>query len=96
MSEKFTDEQIIEALELCAQDKTGACEKCAYREGCKAGDYTRIFKDALDLINRQGSEIRTAAFKEFGERVKQRVKGIYLDEQELAEVLDEIEKEVTT
>ena len=57
MSEKFTDEQILDALQRCEKEKFEECEKCAYCGTCRGGGYTQIFTDALDLINRQKEEI---------------------------------------
>ena len=66
MSEKFTDEQIIDALTRCCEDNAGQCEKCAYTAKCKRGEYTLMFKDVLDLINRQ-----KAAIEEKSKRLKE-------------------------
>ena len=60
MSEKFTDEQIMTALELCAKDTFDDCSKCAYAGKCRSGNYTEIHKDVLDLIKRQKAEIEKA------------------------------------
>lgn len=66
MSEKFTDEQILVALQCCAKEKFEACEKCAYYDTCKSGNYTQIFTDVLDLINRQKKKLD--AMMDEGER----------------------------
>lgn len=63
---KFTYEQILDALQRCAKEKFEECEKCAYYDKCKSGNYTQIFTDALDLIKRQ--EERIAALKADAER----------------------------
>ena len=51
----MTDNEIIKALSICSNEN-GICSECPYSD-----DYTncntRIAKDALDLINRQQSEI---------------------------------------
>ena len=54
---KFTDEEIIKALECCSTDR-GDCDKCALQKECKNTPfYTAAAKVALDLINRQKAEI---------------------------------------
>ena len=48
---KMTDEEIIKALECCADEDMG-CEVCPYwAKGCT------VEKDTIDLINRQQAEI---------------------------------------
>lgn len=78
---KFTDEEIIKALELCFALKgtSETCAKCPYHSFGKLCKVERD-KDALDLINRQKeeieiikettAEIRYEAVKEFAERLK--------------------------
>ena len=52
---KLTDEEIIEALEICT-DKT--CKKCTYfGDGKTIQCIDRLLKDTLYLINRQKAEI---------------------------------------
>ena len=54
----MTDEKIVKALELCFNGDV-RCGECPYAE--KNSDYLKcaeyVFKDALDLINRQKAEI---------------------------------------
>ena len=52
---KFTDEEIIKALELCIQN--AFCECCEYRERTDKSDGCPIRSDALNLINKQNAEI---------------------------------------
>ena len=63
---KFTDEEIIKALECCSADK-GDCDKCVLQKECKNTPfYTAAAKAALNLINRQKAEIdklQTIIFK---------------------------------
>lgn len=54
---KFTDEEIIKALELCIQNTF--CESCEYREKTDKSDICPIRTDALNLINKQNAEIET-------------------------------------
>ena len=77
---KFTDEEVIKALECC--DK-GECHICPYDDHNKIGGLnikvfddkckSHIVRDALDLINRQKAEIEeqdqaiTKALKRIGE-----------------------------
>ena len=80
---KYTDEEVIKALELCfAQKGTSyTCAKCPYH---KFGTLCKVERDrdALDLINRQKAEIafwmdaaanaKKEAVKEFAEKLKKR------------------------
>lgn len=97
---KFTDDEVIKALECCIKAETwGDCEalRCpaSTKQGCyfylRTDDdyentiYVEMFKDALDLINRQKAEIErlrynleavleeradhTEAIKEFADKV---------------------------
>ena len=52
---KFTDEDVIRALEWCIQSES--CEYCEYRAGTDMDDACPIKADALNLINRQKAEI---------------------------------------
>ena len=55
---KFTDEQIIKALECCiAQENFEeiSCEICPYERVCDCKEI--VLQNALDLINRQKAEI---------------------------------------
>lgn len=54
---KFTDEEIIKALEWCIQNSE--CEYCEYREKTEKSDICPIRMDALNLINKQNAEIET-------------------------------------
>lgn len=51
----MTDNEIINALELCATLDSGNCKKCPCREICNENDGT-LTKLTLDLINRQKAE----------------------------------------
>lgn len=72
---KFTDEDIIRALECCAN---GECDECLYCDCSPCKEY--LNNAALDLINRQReeievikettAEIRYEAIKEFAESIK--------------------------
>lgn len=76
------DREIIKALELCSADECW-CDDCPYENLCTDTDITKF---ALDLINRQKSEIerlerhtemyhevRVEAVKEFAERLKEKL-----------------------
>ena len=52
---KFTDEEVIKALEWCIQ--SDSCEYCEYREKTNKDDVCPVRSDALDLIKRQKEEI---------------------------------------
>ena len=70
----MTDNEIIKALECCANScdngfaKCDECPRFAESEGCTL----RSMKDALDLINRQKAEIERleAVIKELAEERK--------------------------
>lgn len=51
----MSDNEIMHALCQCSQGEDAECRKCAYADY----DYChhRLFKDALDLINRQQAEL---------------------------------------
>ncbi len=61
---KFTDEEIIKAVECCLTVDVKGCGECPYRdENC----INRIMTDARDLINRQKAEIeRLTTLAELG------------------------------
>ena len=62
---KYTDEDIIKALECCADSKNYQCNKCPLYADCEKAS---IAENALDLINRQKAEI---------ERLKECPKCVY-------------------
>lgn len=80
---KFTDEEVIKALELCFTQKgtTVTCAKCPYHPFGKMCKVMRD-KDALDLINRQKADVaywmdtaanaKKEAVNEFADRLKAR------------------------
>ena len=50
---KYTDEEIIKALEYCNADRN-ECDKCILQKECESNPfYSAIAKHALDFINRQ-------------------------------------------
>ena len=54
---KLTDEEIIKALEYCNADRN-ECDKCVLQKECESNPfYSAVAEHALDLINRQKSEI---------------------------------------
>lgn len=54
---KFTDEEIIKALEYCNADRN-ECDKCVFQRECESNPfYSAVAEYALNLINRQKSEI---------------------------------------
>ena len=55
---KFTDEEIIKALECCAN---GECDECIYYDCSPCKEY--LNNAALDLINRQKEEIEQLKHK---------------------------------
>lgn len=56
MERKFTDDEVVKALECCSKDSMLNCRNCPYEESCNMGR-SDMQKDALDLINRQKAEI---------------------------------------
>ena len=77
---KFTDDEIIKALEWCIQNSE--CEYCEYRERTDKSDICPIRMDALNLINKQNAEI---------ERLKYNLKAV-LDE--IPETKREVVREI--
>ena len=60
---KFTDGEIIKALEYCLADRI-ECDKCVLQRECESNPfYSAIAKYALDLIKRQKAEIDSAKAK---------------------------------
>ena len=54
---KFTDEEIIKALEYCNVDKN-ECDKCVLKRKCESYPFhSAVAEYAFDLINRQKAEI---------------------------------------
>lgn len=50
---KFTDEEIIKALEYCNADRN-ECDKCVLQRECESNPfYSAVAAHALDFINRQ-------------------------------------------
>jgi hypothetical protein len=98
---KFTDEEIIRALEICAQNTVGGEGYFTYQ-----GIPLRyLCEDALDLINRQReeievikettAEIRYEAVKEFAQRLKTYYRNLDKTAGALIEYhIDEIVKEM--
>ena len=55
---KFTDEEVIKALECCSKDNVKDCDACPYEDmETKTYCVNELIKDALDLINRQKEQI---------------------------------------
>ena len=56
-NKKFTDEEIIKALEYCNADRN-ECDKCVFQRECESNPfYSAVAEHALNLINRQKAEI---------------------------------------
>ena len=73
---KFTDEEIIKALEYCNADKN-ECNKCVLQKECESNPfYSAVAEHALNIINRQKSEI---------ERLKECPKCVYEYDGEMTE-----------
>lgn len=53
---KFTDEEIIRALECCVAGRVANCDECPFDKCCTDGT-NKMLNNALDLINRQRAEI---------------------------------------
>lgn len=73
---KYTDEEIIKALEYCNADRN-ECDKCVLKRKCESNPfYSPVAEYALDLINRQKAEI---------ERLKKCPKCVYEYDGEVTE-----------
>lgn len=69
MTEKFTDTEVVKALECCSNTLTGGCNKCPIGEGIEDGScITTLCANALDLINRKFNEGYTKATREIAEK----------------------------
>ena len=70
---KFTDDEIVKALECCLADRV-ICDKCPIQRECESNPFdATLVRYSLDLINRQKEErktVRAEAIKEFAERLK--------------------------
>ena len=53
----MTDNEIIKALECCADEYIHSCDYCPFEKECN-GDNLNLVKYALDLINRQKAQIK--------------------------------------
>lgn len=85
---KFTDEEIIKALECCTKAKTmGDCIElnCPFRNDWDLCLSSEIQKMALDLINRQKAE---------NERLKKDNKTYKLANQIIADQRDQLDKDI--
>lgn len=51
-NQKYTDEQIIEALEQCEKDNFDECKKRPLRPECDKGNYTLMYTEPLNLIRK--------------------------------------------
>ena len=89
---KFTDEEVMQALECCASDKEYACDGCPCQgKGAMAGNIiciTDISKAALKLIKNQKEKIDAYAcinhlleqdIADRDEMLKQKVEVVYAD-----------------
>lgn len=55
---KFTDREIIKALEYCNADRN-ECDKCVLKRKCESNPfYSVVAEYALEIINRQKAEIK--------------------------------------
>lgn len=107
---KFTDDEIIRALECC---KNEDCDNCPFFKYPKSICRWDVWDCALDLINRQKAEIeeyqkhidndiiyvkrvKAEAIKEFAERLKERgYTNNYCQDIVLVESIDNLVKEMT-
>lgn len=56
-NKRYTDEEIIKALGYCNADRN-ECDKCVFQRECESNPfYSAVAEHALELINRQKSEI---------------------------------------
>ena len=57
MERKFTDDEIVRALECCLADRV-ICDKCPIQRECESNPFdATLARYSLDLINRQKAEI---------------------------------------
>lgn len=91
----MTLNEICKALECCSTEATDnafeTCEGCPYDEhnklsGCSC--IRQMCNDAVELIKKQQEKIER--FEALPENLKERTKGILLDEQTIAEIIVEV------
>ena len=68
---KFTDEEIIKALECCADNTNGTCEGCPFKS-MEGGNFCipTMCKHALNIINRNRSRRTERRKQSEGEWIK--------------------------
>ena len=72
----MTDKEIIQALEYCSENCEENCNKCPYQRNCVSADKDYLVRDALDLINRQQTQLDNYShnvrnmIKDFNEQYK--------------------------
>lgn len=76
---KYTDEEVIKALECCVAEGYPTCDECPF-DGCCCDGTNKMLNNALALINRQKAEVafwmdaaanaKKEAVKEFAEKLK--------------------------
>lgn len=81
INKRYTDEEIIKALEYCNADRN-ECDKCVFQRECESNPfYSAVAEHALNLINRQKAEIERLkkevsverdACKEFAKKLKEK------------------------
>lgn len=91
----MTANEICKALECCSTEATvntfETCDGCPYREHDNRFDCNciqQMCNDAVALIKKQQEKIER--FEALTEKLKERTKGILLDEQTIAEIIDEV------
>lgn len=107
MERKFTDDEIVKALNCCGSENCRGCPYWDYK--CHGGN--QMIRDALDLINRQKAEIERLqkhntkmahkhycdGIKEFAERLKKEIRDAYFayEADSQCEYIDTLVKEMT-
>lgn len=88
----MTLNEICKALECCSEEATvnafQTCARCPYHEQHGCSCIIQMSKDAVELIKKQQEKIER--FEALPEKLKERTKGILLDEQTIAEIIDEV------
>lgn len=83
---KFTDKEIIKALEYCNADRN-ECDKCVLKQKCESNPfYSPVAECSLDLINRQRAENEMLK-----KRISEQKHALFEQQEHMAELQQKLE-----